>query len=135
MKATTKPIVDQADVTAATVELPPDDQPSTPKTDQQSVIDALQATMATMATQIIELQAAAAARNAIIPKRYLILKGCAREAGVPYGTAWKWHDRRELDSYVIPGTSAVMAEINDMIARRMRTGRHARKSLAKISRP
>jgi hypothetical protein len=95
--------------------------------DQQSVIDTLQATMATMAAQIVELQAAAAASNAIIVKRYLILKDCARAAGVPYGSGWKWHDRGELDSYVVPGTSVIMAEVNDMIARRMRTGRHARR--------
>jgi hypothetical protein len=99
----------------------------TKQPDQQSVIDTLQASNATMAVQIVELQAAAAARNAIIPKRYLPLKDCAREAGVDYGTAWKWHNNRELDSYVVSGTSVIMAEVNDMIARRLRTGRHARR--------
>jgi hypothetical protein len=102
--------------------------------DPQSVIEALQASNATMAAQIVELQAAAAARNAIVVKRYLPLKDCARAAGVDYGTAWKWHNNRELDSYVVPDTSVIMAEVNDMIARRMRTGRHARRSSAKMSR-
>jgi hypothetical protein len=77
---------------------------------------------------------AAAVRNAIIRKRYLILKDCAREAGVPYGTGWAWHNNRELDSFVIPDTSVIMCEVNDLIARRMRTGRHARRSSAKMSR-
>jgi hypothetical protein len=68
-----------------------------------------------------------AARNANLVKRNRPLKDCAREAGVDYGTAWKWHNNRELDSYVVSGTSVIIAEVNDMIARRMRTGRHARR--------
>jgi hypothetical protein len=130
MKATTKPIIDQADLT---VELPPADQPSTPKPDQQDLIDALQASNAAMATRIASYEAADAARTAIIPKEYLILKTCAAKAGVPYGTAWKWHRRKQLDSYVIPGTKTIKCEVNDLIARRTHSGRHARRSWAKIS--
>lgn len=96
--------------------------------DQQSVIDTLQASNATMAAQIVELQAAAAARDAIPVKEYLKLVAAAREAGVDYPNAWKWHNRGELDSYKIKGTCEIMCEKNDLIARRLRTGRHAKAS-------
>jgi hypothetical protein len=59
-------------------------------------------------------------------KQYLKLKDCAGKAGVTYSTAHRYHKHGELDSYVIPGTSEIMAELNDMIARRTRTGRHAK---------
>jgi hypothetical protein len=72
-----------------------------------------------------------AARNAIPAKRYLKLRAAAREAGVDYSRAWKWHNRGELDSYKIAGTCEIMAEVNDLIARRMRTGRHAKASQRK----
>jgi hypothetical protein len=61
-------------------------------------------------------------------KKYLKLKDCARKAGVDYRCAWRWHQRGELDSYVVDGTSEIMAELIDMIARRTRTGRHAKMS-------
>jgi hypothetical protein len=106
------------------------DQPST---DQQDLIDALQASNAAMAVKIASYEAADVARSAIIPKEYRILKDCARVAHVPYGTAWKWHNSGELDSFVIPGTSVIMCEVNSLIARRMRTGRHAARTVMKIS--
>jgi hypothetical protein len=98
----------------------------------------LQAEVLRVTSDNIELRAklaahdsADAARNAIPAKRYLKLRAAAREAGVPYRTAWKWHDRGELDSYYVDGTCEIMAEVNDLIARRTRTGRHAKASQRK----
>jgi hypothetical protein len=81
----------------------------------------------------IDLRAQLAAHDARdvsakVTKEYLKLKACARAAGVGYSTAHRYHKRGELDSYVVEGTAEVMAELNDMIARRQRTGHHARKS-------
>ena len=101
----------------------------------QTSVEALVAEVSRLRAYNIELLAdrdardkADAARDAAFAKQYLKLKQCAREAGVDYPNAWKWHNRGELDSYVIEGTSEIMAELNDMIARRTRTGRHAKVS-------
>jgi hypothetical protein len=79
----------------------------------------------------IKLRTQLAARDAgepmpVVSKKYLKLKACARAAGVTYSTAHRYHKHGELDSYVIPGTSEIMADKNDLIARRTRTGRHAK---------
>jgi hypothetical protein len=61
-------------------------------------------------------------------KHYLKLKECVRQAGVTYQSAWSWHNSGQLDSYVIEGTATIMCELHDLIARRMRTGRHSGRS-------
>jgi len=58
-------------------------------------------------------------------KTFLKLKECVKRAGVSYQLAWSWHNSGQLDSYVIEGTATIMCELNDLIARWTRTGRHS----------
>jgi hypothetical protein len=70
-----------------------------------------------------------AARNAaaaVPPKQYLKLKEAAGKAAVKYQSAWSWHIKGQIDSYTVPETSVIMAELGDLIARATRTGRHAK---------
>jgi hypothetical protein len=58
-------------------------------------------------------------------KNYLKLKECAKRACLNPGTVWAWHDKGELDSYKIEGCRDIMVEFNDLVARKLRTGRHS----------
>jgi hypothetical protein len=98
----------------------------------KTAIEILQAELLQWKTETIELRAQRDARDKAdaerAEKKYLKLKDCARKAGVDYRCAWRWHQRGELDSYIVKGTSEIVAELNDLIARRTRTGRHAKVS-------